>query len=241
MARRKHKSRPLVKILLALVIVIAGLTLAKNFLLQKAIERQASAVLGVKVTVESVNLQLFAGKFALNGLNVANPPGFSSPHLLHLGQIEASLQIESLTKPVIQIDAISLNNISLYYEIGQTGNNLAVLQKSLAKAEATPPAPDSKSGSRQWQIGLLQIQNASVVPNVRIGGESIGQRIDLADMQLRNLGSGKQGITNSELADIILGTLAKNAGKKLPANMVQQGLGNIGKGLRDIGKGVLGR
>ncbi|MFM7859044.1 MAG: hypothetical protein ACKO96_45755, partial [Flammeovirgaceae bacterium] len=70
-------------------------------------------------------------------------------------------------------------------------------------------------------------------------GEKIGQRIDLADMQLRNLGSGKQGITNSELADIILGTLAKNAGKKLPANMVQQGLGNIGKGLRDIGKGLL--
>lgn len=239
MARRTRKSRPVINVLLVLVALIIGLSLGKNWLVGRAIEHQASAALGVKVTVNSVNLQLLSGAFAIGGLNIANPPGFTSPHLLHMGSIEGKVQLSSLTQNLLQIDTIRLDHISLYYEIGAGGNNLAVLQKSLKK-NATLPAAEEKTAARHWQIALLQIQNVSVVPNVKIGGESIGQRIALADMELRDIGSDKAGIGNAELANIILGTIAKNSGQKLPANMVEQGLGNIGKGLRDVGKGILG-
>lgn len=247
MARRKPaRSRWFLKTLLVVVLLLLALSFGKNWLLQRAIEHQATATLGVPVRVDSVNLQLLAGTFSLSGLSIANPKGFTSPHLLHLGEVEAKIQLDSITKPLMVIDNLQLRHISIYYEIGTAGTNLAVLEKSLRptksagakKQQAGTQAPPS---GRQWRIALLQIVDASVVPNVRIGGQSVGERVSLADIELRDLGSDRNGMNNAELASIILGTIAKNAGQKLPSSMIEKGLGNIGKGLRDIGRGVLGR
>jgi hypothetical protein len=93
---------------------------------------------------------------------------------------------------------------------------------------------------RQFIIRDLSITNATVEPSITLGGQTLGKRVPLADMHLRDIGREGKTVSLNEATQIVVATIGKNAGQRLPGNMFEQGLGNITKGIKDIGQGILG-
>src|SRR5260221_13338024 len=75
----------------ALLLLDAGGTLwwlypSREALIKHAIERYGPDLTGVSVKVKSVKLEPVEGLGAIGGLEIGNPPGFSAPRALTLGE-----------------------------------------------------------------------------------------------------------------------------------------------------------
>ena len=248
MARRRNKgkSRSIITVLLVFVAIVVGLNLGKNWIIQSAIVKSATATLHVPVSIDSLNVSLLNGSAAIKGITVGNPPGFESPHLIFLREAEIHFDLSSVMEPVMVIDSIALNGLSVYYEINARGNNLDQITKNIATnqpkstADATNRNDKAQAHGRQFIIRDFTLTDASVSPSLAIAGENIAKRVQLADIHIRDIGRDGKTVSAAEAQKIILATLMKNIGMKLPGNLIEQGIGNLGKGVKDIGKGILG-
>lgn len=246
MARRRQKKRSLITWLLLLVAVVIVLNLSKNFLIKTAIEHAAIRTTGLSVDIQDLNLSLLSGQLAIKGLIVGNPPGFQLPQMARVAELEARVQVSSLMQKTLVIDFVRINGMTLYYEIGKQGNNLYALFKKLEADEKAieagkPPKDTPKGGGRKFIIRELSIVNASVEPNVAIGGQMLGKRVELADIHLADIGKEGRTITSNELAQIIVGSLIKSATLKLPGSILKDSFDGISKGLKDLGQGLFGK
>src|SRR5260221_4590356 len=59
---------------------------SREALIKHAIERYGPDLTGVSVKVKSVKLEPVEGLGAIGGLEIGNPPGFSAPRALTLGE-----------------------------------------------------------------------------------------------------------------------------------------------------------
>lgn len=98
----------------AVVIVLAigvafYLTLSNiDTLVKHIIETQGSQATLTKVRVKSVHIELTKGSGTIQGLTVANPPGFSQPDAFTLGEIATRIDIDSLIHQPYVIDTIAV-------------------------------------------------------------------------------------------------------------------------------------
>ena len=79
----------LIKIVVVLVLLLVIGVLTTFFFIDRiakaGVEKGATYALGVPTTLKSADVGVFAGTFAMSGLNVANPEGFDKePHFLKL-------------------------------------------------------------------------------------------------------------------------------------------------------------
>ncbi len=245
MARRRRRSRnrknPLIYVLAALVLMVIGFNLYGNIFVRGAIERHASAVLQVPVKISSLNFSLISGDVTLSGLEVGNPSGFSSPHSIEAKDIEARIDMASLLRPVVEIQSLRITGLKMFYEITPAGNNIRALQKNAASTAQSPanPAQARAENSRKAVIRDFYVTESSVSPSIDLVLQKKSAVVALPDIHLRNLGEGR-ALTIAEASDLVLSTLAKNAGGKMPSNLLEQGLGNVGKGIKEMGQGIWG-
>lgn len=73
-------------VVVLLVVVVVALFLFSEGILRKGIEVAGTGALGVETKLQKVDLSLLGGSFAMNGLSIGNPKGFSSPSLFSLGK-----------------------------------------------------------------------------------------------------------------------------------------------------------
>ena len=97
---KKRKLILIVAAALALVIAagIAFVLTNVNFIVKSAIEKYGSRATGTAVAVSSVNIRLASGEAEVMGLSVANPGGFSSPHIFDLGSIAVRIDARSVAR-----------------------------------------------------------------------------------------------------------------------------------------------
>ena len=72
-----------------------------------AIQRGGSAALGVDVSVDFVRLSPFDGKLRLNGLDIANPPGFDSNRFLRVGSGRIAADLGTVEEEVVEVQPLS--------------------------------------------------------------------------------------------------------------------------------------
>ena len=97
---------------------------------EQAIETLGSEAAGVAVRVDSVDLDLAAGRATILGLTVANPPGYEGPYAFALGHITVDIDIDSLQEmnPII-LDEIRVEAPEIYFDMNKAGkSNLDVIK-----------------------------------------------------------------------------------------------------------------
>ena len=87
------------------VVVVAGVNIAGNFVLTKALE----GVLGVEVDIRKVQLGLFTQQAGIYGLKVHNPEGFREETLASVPEISVRYDLGALLKGQIHIVELRLN------------------------------------------------------------------------------------------------------------------------------------
>lgn len=192
----------LVSILVALLVVLAiALVIgysSLNSLTEMAIETVGPEVTKTSVQVERVDIELTKGQGGLQGMTVANPPGFSAALALYLETLSAQLDTATLAEPVIVVEQLVVAGVRINAEQGVGDSNLQVL---LANIQAVPDVAVQlpSTAGPDLRFLILQARFTDMVLQMEDG-----TRIPLEDMQLADLGDPERGLTSAQLTRELL-------------------------------------
>jgi hypothetical protein len=114
------------------------------------------------------------------------------------------------------------------YEPGSGGSNFDVLQRKAQRAVAG--TGDAKSAGTRLIVESLTIRDARVTYAAQVARGTAAISFTLPDIQLRNIGKDRGGVTPGELAKIIVDALAARIAEAMGRAAVRRGV-----------EGVLGR
>ncbi|MFG0293645.1 MAG: hypothetical protein ACF8MJ_10920 [Phycisphaerales bacterium JB050] len=224
--------------LIVLVVLIAFLmidSIAKN-----GIEKGSTYALGVPTTLNSADVKVLSGEFAMNGLTVSNPEGFTTPHFLALGDGGVTVNLSSLRGDVVTLPTLTLDNISVYLQRADGNTNYGKIMENLKRFESgdTPADQPKAEGGKGFIIDRVLITNVTV--NIDLApipggiGELTKMEVVVPEIELTDLGKGdtkpmEMAEVAATIVKAILAAVAENAGQ-LPGDLgaqLQSGLAQL--------------
>jgi hypothetical protein len=192
-------------------------------IVKTAIEKYGSEATKTAVRVSSVKIRLSAGSGEISGLTVANPRGFSSPHIFRLGKISTAIDVHSVTSSPIVIDELRISSPQVVYEMNQgLDSNIFVLKKNVqaSAASSIKKIGKEKPGKKEIRIVIkkLVIDSGSIEAHAAAFKDK-PQSLTLKHFEMTNVG-GRDGAPPAQIAEEILTTLMKEVG----GAVVQAGL-----------------
>src|SRR5262245_66584381 len=76
----------------------------------RAIEAQGTQIFGTPVRVDSVDIELAAGRGTIRGIRVANPEGYSSGDAIRLAAIELAIDARSLREQPFRVTHVRVGD-----------------------------------------------------------------------------------------------------------------------------------
>ena len=237
--------------LLIVILIVLGVVFmfrSINTLAEKGIEAGGQKVLGVATDAEGVDVSLFGGTFAMEGLTISNPEGYPSPHFMALPASSVAVDLSTLQSEVIAIPELSIGKIDAYLDgTGGTANYKAILA-NVKKDESgeTPPA-DPDAQEFKFVINKLVLDGANVkVTGFPAMAQLTGDvSVDVPKIELNDVGSAEP-LTTGELISLIVKTVLSsavaNGGGVLPADLMSGLKGQLSglTGLDDLGITAIG-
>jgi hypothetical protein len=236
--------------LLAIVLVVVGLfVLVGNIdrVAKTAIEGGATYATGVNVTTQSVGLSLLGGQLNVNNLNIPNPTGYKTPHMLNMGNFQVALSLPSLTTDTVVVPILALENLDLYIEEQADGSNnvsaiLANVQKVAGPSDPSKPSePADTSSSKKVKVDTLILRNITAHVHPR-GIASVAGPISVTIPEIKLEGvtpDNAQGLAISELYErilpIIISAVVQKGAGLIPADLSNTLTKDVGKVVEQLG------
>lgn len=229
----------LVLVLVILLIAAVGVGfLYIDSIAKHGIEKGGTYALGVQTTLDSADVGVFDGTFAMSGLKVANPAGFKSDAFMSLGEGGVSVSFGSLRQEVVELPTLTLSTLTVNLENKDGKANYQTIMDNLKRFESTEPAEEGK----RFVIREVLIRDVAInVEVLPLGGALSTVTVPIKEISMKNVGEsgvGKSGLTLGELAGLIVKTVFAAAiqnGKNLIPGDVLNGLGEGLKGLEGLG------
>lgn len=251
----------IVGIALVVLLVVAGLAvgLFLGNLVKAGIQTVGPKVTQVPITVDSVSISILGGSAEVKGLVVGNPQGYKEPQAISLGLAHVAVDAGSLLSDKIIVKDVTVDAPEITFEGGLSDNNLTQIQKNVndfvtgltgAPSTNTPAAPAKAAGpAKKLEVDHFLISNAKVHGSVRLLGAAVPlPPLTLPTIELKDLGTGPDGITPSQLISKVIGSVtdatlkavgdaAASLGKGAAnaagdaGKAVEKGLGGLGKSL----------
>ena len=206
---------------------VAGALLAYNSLdliVRAALEHWGPDVTGVKVDVAGVEISPRDGRGRITGLDIGNPAGFSGPRAARFGEVRLAIDPATVTSAVVHVRELAIESTQVTYERGDKATNLDAIQRHIeayAKRSGSPAEGKGAGGAgarRKFVIDRLTIRKARVLMTTRgLGGQGIA--FDLPEVELRDLGKRQGGLTASQVAAVVAGTLQQKIAMRVLTNM----------------------
>jgi uncharacterized protein involved in outer membrane biogenesis len=199
-----------------------------DWIVKNAIERYGSQATGTAVRVDRVSLHPAQGKGAIEGLTVANPPGYSAPHILSIGSISVSIAPRAVTANPVVIDEIRITAPLVVYEMNDEAvANIDVLKKNLTAGEPARTGDKGRKGDeKRLRIKRLVIENARAEIHVAALGNK-PRTVALSRIEMWDIG-GRNGKPPEEVAkqivSAILAEVSTEAGKAGAGKLLEKGL-----------------
>jgi len=202
---------------LLVVVAVAALWWYLDDAAMAAIEQGGELALGVPTKVDGVSVQPIAGRIEIEGVRIANPPGFSSRPFFSLGGGLVELDLASLLGDVVVVPVIALRDIELRLEQkGRRGNYDALIAGA---GGSSAEASEAGSSGRGLLVRELRIENvvahidAEIVP-----GSRRALLVEIPTIVLRDIGSDSDsGVLASQLSEIVIDAVL--------AALLKQGVG----------------
>lgn len=239
-------------ILLAIIVVLVLGVIGVGFyyidsLAKAGIERGATYALDVPTTLDSADVQVFAGKFSMAGLNVANPQGFSSPHFLALGDGGVAVSLGTLNSKTVVLPELNLSDIDVNLQKAGGKANYQVILDNLKRLESGGKPKEPKAGSgggKDFVIKKVEIKNITAhVDLLPVGGDATKVDVTVPEILLTDVGQG--GVPMSQLVNVltqaILTAIVKNGAGLIPGDILGDLQGQLSQlnALGDVGVQVL--
>jgi hypothetical protein len=229
------------RLIVLVVLIIAACVVALFYvdvLVKRGVEYGATYALGVKTTLDAVNVGILSGQSLVSALKVANPGGFESDHFLTMQRGEAAVAIVSLLKSEVEVPKLLLDEIDLNLEKRNGKANYRTIMDSLARFEKGEAA--ERSRGKRLLLRELMIRNVTVnVDLLPVGGELTRQKIVIPEIRLTDVGSDTdKGVIVAELVDIVFKAIVEciiESDVELPVTVLNE-LSRGLEGLASIGQ-----
>jgi uncharacterized protein involved in outer membrane biogenesis len=187
---------------LLIIIAAAIVYFSLDSIIKGAIERQATASLGVPTTLGSVRLSLFGGSFDMNDLAVASPPKFSAPHIFTLNGAGLRVRLGQLTSSPIHIQHISIDHPVVVVEQSELKLNLNALYDQMP---TTPKTSGNESTSAvKVIIDQLDLNNAQVTLMPGVPGVTQSIDVPVNSVTLKNIGNAGGNGNGAAIRDVVM-------------------------------------
>ena len=111
------------------------LALAMDRIVKTGIEKVGPKVTHVTMKVNAVHVSLLHGQFVLEGFEMGNPKGFTSPHCVSVGRAEVDVKLGSVLGSVVDIPLIEVKQPQLTLEFSGGHTNFGTLLDGMKKPE----------------------------------------------------------------------------------------------------------
>lgn len=197
----KKLAKLMIGIVIVLVIVAAVAWMMIDSIAAGAIEKGGTYALGVPVTVDNVDIGLIGGSVGLDGLTVANPEGFTEPHLMAAGHFGLKIEGGSVLSDTVRVPLIELNGLDVYYIKTGDGDNVQPILDNLERFKSDAPAEDEPAAEakpgRKFIVDRLTMTDITLHLRVPVVGTRTVKinRIEMDGLTQDNA----QGMAMSEL------------------------------------------
>jgi hypothetical protein len=164
----------------------------------RAIEEQGTRIVGTRVHVDSVDIELAAGKGTIRGVRVANPEGYSSDDAITLAAIELAIDARSLREQPFRVTEVHVGDSVVNFELrADGGSNIEYLTRQISRgSEEAPEEPASRGELQRFAIADFAFAGGEIF--VARPGVEGRERVHLPDLELHDVG-GKQGASGGEV------------------------------------------
>lgn len=206
--------------------VAAALFLSRlDRLVANAVETHGAVATGTEVSVGSVDVELRAGRAGISELTIDNPPGFMTDFAVRIGNVDATLDLRSLTGKVPVVSELRLNDALIHAEQVGGATNLTEIQSYASAPRGNSLADDEPA--RRIIIDRFRLTNARVRISSDLSNEQ--EELLLGDVVVEDIGRDSGGATFGEAAAAILNPILAAA-----RTAARQRLGSeAGEALRD--------
>jgi hypothetical protein len=232
--------------IVVVVLLVLGVGVTWIFfdpLVSSAIEKGSTYATGVDTKVAHVSASPVAGKFGLEGLSLANPPGFRDEPFVSLGSAHAAWQNGTLLSDTIEMDEFVVQDVVVNLERANGKTNYGTILDHLSQVSGEKPEPEKKpepdktKGQKNLIIKKIEIKNVRAtlyLPNLPSIPVTVPSLV-IDDFRSNGTTTEIVGKLTSEVLHSILASVLK-AGKDIfPADIVN----DLGNGLKNVGD-VLG-
>lgn len=186
---------------LALLMVIVGIGVflynSIDPIVESAIEKYGTQIMGTEVSVGSVHISLKSGRGTIRDVTVANPDGFSSRDLFKLKEITLDIDVASINKDPIVIDEVTIAAPEVRVEVNANAQtNVAVIKSNVDKYQSSTVPVERKEGGgfeKRFLIEKLVFEEGTVeIDATALGVEA--EALELPPVRMSNVG-GPHGDT----------------------------------------------
>ena len=233
--------------ILSIIAAVAFLYSSLNDVVKKGIETVGSDILGVQVTVNSVDISLKEGSAQITGLNIKNPSGYKSDNAFSLGKIRLAIDPSSITTDVIRVKDITIVSPKINYELANGKTNINVIKNNIGGGSSDDSGAKQSSSSGKSQKSFIIDNIVFTDGSVNTYIAQLEKSINLPEIKMQNIGSQSNPASAKQVATVVISKivneLAKNAKLqaltsdiKDAANAIKDKVKNMGSGI----KGMLG-
>jgi uncharacterized protein involved in outer membrane biogenesis len=203
-------------------------------LVRSGVEKFGPRVLGVPVTLRGIHLWPWSGSGRIDGLEIGNPPGFVEPYLARVEEIGLTVDLRTLTSPVVHIRRLRVRQADVHWEGGMRENNLTRIE---AMTEQGADEQKKTAAPRRFVIDELRLEGTRAT--VRYAGMG-AVTLPLPDIVLTDVGAQSGGATGAEIAQAIFTRIQAGIvqGIKLSPQLLGGAAKALGGGIKEIGKGI---
>jgi hypothetical protein len=187
-----------------------------NAIVERQIEKIGSQITGTNVSVSSVDIKLRKGSGAINGLVIANPPGYTSDYAFRMDKTLLDIDPSSVLKDPIVIDEVIIDSpvaISEFNEMAKL--NILEIKNNAMSGKKKKSEPSSKTETKGGKPIHLRIKKLTIKGvTFELDTEALGGKKEsetLPAITKTNIG-GQKGATPEEIGtEIIIALTGKIA------------------------------
>jgi hypothetical protein len=196
-------------VLTALALGIAALVATGAYLLwsldarvARAIEARGTKIVGTRVSVESVHIELAAGRGTIRNVRVANPEGYSDADAISLAAIEMVIDARSLGEQPFRITSVRVGDSVVNFELhADGGSNIEQISRHIrGGSDRREPEPTPSKDPQRLAIGEFAFAGGEIF--LAHPGAEGTERVHLPGLELADLG-GERGATGGEIGEQI--------------------------------------
>ena len=236
-------------ILIVLIILLIGIAIAKDAIIQSTITTVGSSIVGAPISIGHFSLGLMSQKVDIKDFKLFNPPGFPKEPLITINRVAVDFDVSSILKNKLHLPLVIFDLKEMVVVKNKDGklnvDSLKVIEEQKAAAEQKKAEkkgdekPKAAAKEMAIQIDVLRLNVEKVIlKDFSGGGENPSIQVfevALKDKEFKNITS-VQKMTTLIMAQAMGPTAIKSAGVYAVATILGVGFLPVGVAGMLVGK-----